>query len=74
MEWEEFTKFVVEKASIFRQRFEDDSTAEYHDMSHMLDTYARTLRRHEISSICVLPKSAELAIIEEHNPAVFISR
>lgn len=74
MEWEEFTKFVVEKASIFRQRFADDDTAEYHDTSHLLDPYAKTLRRHEIAAICVLPKTVELAIIEEHNPAVFISR
>jgi hypothetical protein len=74
MEWEEFTKFVVEKASIFRQRFAEDGSAEYHDTSHLLDPYAKTLRRHEIAAICVLPKTAELAVIEEHNPAVFISR
>lgn len=49
MEWEEFTKFTVEKASLLNKRFVLTTIPEYLDTSASLDNSAKMRRRNDIS-------------------------
>lgn len=72
MEWEEFTKFTVEKASLLNQRYVISSLPEYVDSTASLDPGMRQFRRNNISCLLPLPSMSSFAVIEEHKKAISI--
>eukprot|EP01041_Mallomonas_annulata_P000978 gene978-1912_t len=72
LEWEEFTKLTVEKASTLNKRYAVNGIPNYYDSSSELDSSAHYRHRHDISHICPLPKMGAFALTEDHKNAIWI--
>jgi WD40 repeat protein len=72
MEWDEFTKFTVEKASSLNQSMVMTSIPEYFDNTEILDNCARTFRRGNITSMVPILNTGMFAVLEEHRKVISI--
>ena len=72
MEWEEFTKFTVEKASLLNQKFVISTLPEYVDSTNLLDNIMRQFRRQNIFSMLSIPSIGSFAVLEEHKKNITI--
>lgn len=72
MEWEEFTKFTVEKASLLNQKFVLTSITEYSESTHSIDIGVRMHRRNHLSNMLFLQGMGNFAVIEEHKKALTV--
>jgi WD40 repeat protein len=70
MEWEEFTKFTVEKASLLNKRFVISTLPEYIDSTPKLDNSMRQFRRHNLFSMLPMPSVGSFAVLEEHRKQI----
>jgi WD40 repeat protein len=70
MEWEEFTKFTVEKASLLNHRFVMATIPEYIDSTATLDPILRQFRRNNISSMLQMQTIGSFAVLEEHKKEI----
>mmetsp|Transcript_10420 Transcript_10420/g.15848 ORF Transcript_10420/g.15848 Transcript_10420/m.15848 type:complete len:1219 (+) Transcript_10420:174-3830(+) len=70
MEWEEFTKFTVEKASLLNQQFVMATIPEYQDSTWTLDLGIRQFRRNNVSAMLPLPTLGSFAVLEDHRKAI----
>jgi hypothetical protein len=72
MEWEELTKFIVEKANQLNKKIKLTSLSTYYDNSSVLDPAALTRHRNEYSALKPIPCLLNFAAIEDHRNAIFI--
>lgn len=72
MEWEEFTKFTVEKASLLNKRLVLTSIPVYEDCTASLDPQVRMHRRNQISKMIPIQNTGTFAVIEEHRKVLSI--
>ena len=72
MEWEELTKFIVEKANMLNNKVQLSGISHYYDNSDVLDPAALTRRRNEYSRICPMQNLGQFAAVEEHSSTVHI--
>jgi WD40 repeat protein len=72
MEWEEFTKFTVEKASLLNQKFVMATIPEYVESTGSLDNSIRTFRRHDICRMLPMPSIGCFSVLEEHSKDISI--
>jgi WD40 repeat protein len=72
MEWEEFTKFTVEKASLLNQKFVMATIPEYVESTGSLDSSIRTFRRHDICRMLPMPSIGCFSVLEEHSKDISI--
>mgnify|MGYP003384901659 CR=1 FL=1 len=72
MEWDEFTKFTVEKASSLNQSMVMTSIPEYFDNTSILDNSAKTFRRGNITSMIPILNTGLFAVLEEHRKVISI--
>ena len=72
MEWEEFTRFMVEKAALFKQQLALDSIPSYSHNASQETSMGKSGHRHResIDSLCVIPKYSLFACVEQHSPVV----
>lgn len=81
MEWEEFTRFMVEKAAAFKELQSMDRIPDYNHNKPLQITSMGTVHGHHrhrdsIDHICVLPRLKQFACVENHSPdiALYSSR
>ena len=72
MEWEELTKFIVEKANTLNSKTSTSEISHYTDKSDDLDPAALTRRRNEYSRLCPMANLGQFAAVEEHSSTVHI--
>ena len=70
MEWEEFTKFTVEKASLLNHRFVMATIPEYIDSTAQLDPVLRQFRRNNICAMLPMQVFGSFAVLEEHKKEI----
>jgi WD40 repeat protein len=70
MEWEEFTKFTVEKASLLNKRFVISTLPEYIDSTPLLDSAMRQFRRHNVFTLLPMQSVNSFAVLEEHRKQI----
>jgi hypothetical protein len=72
MEWEEFTRFMVEKAALFKEQLALESIPCYSHNVNEETSMGKSGHRHResIDSLCVIPKYSLLACVEQHSPVV----
>jgi WD40 repeat protein len=72
MEWDEFSKFILDKASHLNKERKLQNIRNYHDSSDDLDTIIKLRRRNEISHMCNIPALGHFALSEEHKKVIWI--
>jgi WD40 repeat protein len=72
MEWEEFTKFTVEKASLLNQKFVMATIPEYVESTSTLDNSMKAFRRHDICRMLPMPSIGCFSVLEEHSKDISI--
>jgi len=72
MEWEELTKFIVEKANLLNSKNTLGGIPHYNDVSGDLDASATTRQRNEYSRVCPLVGLGTFAAVEEHSSTIHI--
>ena len=72
MEWEELTKFIVEKANMLSGSNVLTGIAHYNDASSLLDPGASTRRKNEFSRMCPMPQLGMFAALEDHSTNVHV--
>ena len=72
MEWEELTKFIIEKANQLNKSIKLASISKYQDTSEFLDTAAQTRHRNEYSQLYPIRHMNHFAALEDHCSAVHI--
>lgn len=70
MEWDEFTKFTVEKASSLNQSMVMTTIPEYFDNTSVLDNSAKVFRRGNITSMVPILNTGLFAVLEEHRKVI----
>ena len=72
MEWDEFSKFILDKASHLNKERNLQNIRNYSDSSDSLDTIIKLRRRNEISHLCNIPALGHFALSEEHKKVIWI--
>lgn len=69
LDWEEFTRFMVEKAALFKESQALDRVLQYSHNTTLETTGAH--RHHEsIDALAVLPRYRQFACVENHSPLI----
>jgi WD40 repeat protein len=72
MEWDEFSKFILDKASHLNKERASKNIRNYYDSSERLDTGIKLRRRNEIAHMCNISTLGHVAVSEEHKKAIWI--
>lgn len=72
MDWDEFTKFILDKASHLNKERKSQNIRNYYDSSDELDTIIKLRRRNEISHMCNIATLGHFALSEEHKKVIWI--
>ncbi|CAM9196565.1 unnamed protein product, partial [Ectocarpus fasciculatus] len=72
MEWDEFSKFILDKASHLNKERKSQNIRNYHDSSDELDTIIKLRRRNEISHMCFISTLGHFALSEEHKKVIWV--
>jgi WD40 repeat protein len=67
MEWEELTKFIVEKANMLNNRLKLTGIAKYYDSCHKLDSSALVRQRNEFSALRPIEGLNQFVSVEDHS-------
>ncbi|CAM9156385.1 unnamed protein product, partial [Discosporangium mesarthrocarpum] len=70
MEWDEFTRFVVEKAQLHHAKLTIDQIQEYTQAPKQLEVSASNRSCKAVEQLCYVPGSNHVAVIQEHNPII----
>jgi hypothetical protein len=74
---DEFTRFIVEKAQLYHASLSIDQIPEYSlGLSSSgvgsVEVASHTRAARAIDALCFIPRSQQLAVIQEHNPCVTV--
>ena len=67
MQWEEFSRFLVEKASVYHQAQSPDKMLEYHQAPLEVSGYRH---RGSIDALAVIPRYRQFACVENHSNVI----